>query len=202
MTMRVRPSLLAAILAASPAFAATETYVVDKTHSDAIFTIRHLMSRVTGRFDDVSGTINVDRAKPENSTVEFTIQTASIDTNDEGRDKHLRSPDFFDVEKSPQITFKSTSMKATGKDTYDVTGQFTLRGVTKEITLPVTVLGEMKDGRGTPKIGFETTTTINRKDYGVAWNRALDAGGYVLADDVKITITLEAGLKKDEAATK
>jgi polyisoprenoid-binding protein YceI len=197
--MRVRPALLAALVAATPAFAA-ETYVVDKPHSDAIFTIRHLMSRVTGRFDDIAGTINIDRAKPESSTVEFTIQATSIDTNDEGRDKHLRSADFFDVEKNPVISFKSTKMKATGKDTYDVTGQFTMRGVTKEITLPVTVLGEMKDGRGTPKIGFETTTTLNRKDYGVNWNRALDAGGYILADDVKVTITLEAGLKKDEAA--
>jgi polyisoprenoid-binding protein YceI len=197
--MRVRPALLAALVAATPAFAA-ETYVVDKSHSDAIFTIRHLMSRVTGRFDDIAGTINIDRAKPESSTVEFTIQATSIDTNDEGRDKHLRSADFFDVEKNPVISFKSTKMKATGKDTYDVTGQFTMRGVTKEITLPVTVLGEMKDGRGTPKIGFETTTTLNRKDYGVNWNRALDAGGYILADDVKVTITLEAGLKKDEAA--
>jgi polyisoprenoid-binding protein YceI len=158
------------------------------------------MSRVTGRFDDVSGTINIDRAKPENSTVEFTIQAASIDTNDEGRDKHLKSADFFDVENNPQITFKSTKMKATGKETYDVTGQFTMRGTTKEITLPVTVLGEMKDGRGTPKIGFETSTTLNRKDYGVNWNRALDAGGYILADDVKVSITLEAGLKKEEAA--
>jgi polyisoprenoid-binding protein YceI len=197
--MRVRPFLLAALVAATPAFAG-ETYVVDKTHSDAIFTIRHLMSRVTGRFDDVSGTINIDRAKPENSTVEFTIQAASIDTNDEGRDKHLKSADFFDVENNPQITFKSTKMKATGKETYDVTGQFTMRGTTKEITLPVTVLGEMKDGRGTPKIGFETSTTLNRKDYGVNWNRALDAGGYILADDVKVSITLEAGLKKEEAA--
>jgi polyisoprenoid-binding protein YceI len=197
--MRVRQTLLAALVAATPAFAG-ETYVVDKTHSDAIFTIRHLMSRVTGRFDDVSGTINIDRAKPENSTVEFTIQAASIDTNDEGRDKHLKSADFFDVENNPQITFKSTKMKATGKETYDVTGQFTMRGTTKEITLPVTVLGEMKDGRGTPKIGFETSTTLNRKDYGVNWNRALDAGGYILADDVKVSITLEAGLKKEEAA--
>ncbi len=197
--MRLRPALLAAIVAATPVFAA-ETYVVDKTHSDAIFTIRHLMSRVTGRFDDVAGTINIDRAKPENSSVEFTIQTTSIDTNDEGRDKHLRSPDFFDAEKNPTITFKSSKMKSTGKDTYDVTGQFTMRGVTKEITIPVTVLGEMKDGRGQPKIGFETSTTLNRKDYGVSWNRALDAGGYILADDVKVTITLEAGLKQEAAA--
>ncbi len=196
--MNPRPALLAVLLAATPALA-SETYVVDKAHSEAIFTVRHLMSRVTGRFGDLSGTINVDRAKPEASSVEFTIQTSSIDTNQPDRDKHLRSADFFDVEKNPQITFKSSKMKATGKDTYDVTGTFTMRGVAKEITLPVTVLGEMKDPRGTPKIGFETSTTINRQDYGVSWNRALDAGGYILSDDVKITITLEAGLKKEEA---
>lgn len=196
--MKTRPALLAVLLAATPALAG-ETYVVDKVHSDTIFTVRHLMSRVTGRFGDFSGTINIDRAKPEASSVEFTIQAASIDTNEEARDKHLRSADFFDVEKNPQITFKSSKMKATGKETYDVVGTFTMRGVSKEITLPVTVLGEMKDGRGTPKIGFETSATINRKDYGVSWNRALDAGGYILSDDVKITITLEAGLKKEEA---
>jgi polyisoprenoid-binding protein YceI len=195
--MSVRPTLLAVLLAASPAFAEVETYVVDKSHSDAVFTIRHLMSRVTGRFDEVSGTINIDRAKPEDSSVEFAIQAQSIDTNQEDRDKHLRSADFFDAEKNPQITFKSTKMKATGKDTYDVTGSFTMRGVSKEITLPVTVLGEMKDGRGNPKIGFETATTLNRKDYGVSWNRALDAGGYILGDEVKVTITLEAGKKTE-----
>jgi polyisoprenoid-binding protein YceI len=196
--MKARPALLAVLLAATPAFAG-ETYVVDKVHSDAIFTVRHLMSRVTGRFGDFSGTISIDRAKPEASSVEFSIQAASIDTNQPDRDKHLRSADFFDAENNPQITFKSSQMKATGKDSYDVTGTFTMRGVSKEITLPVTVLGEMKDGQGTPKIGFETSTTINRKDYGVSWNRALDAGGYILSDDVKITITIEAGKKKEEA---
>ncbi len=196
--MSVRPALLAVLLAAPPALAA-DTYVVDKAHSDAIFTVRHLMSKVTGRFGDFSGTINIDREKPESSSVEFALQAASIDTNVPDRDKHLRSADFFDAEKNPQITFKSSKMKATGKDTYDVTGTFTMRGVSKEITLPVTVLGEMKDGRGTPKIGFETSTTLNRKDYGVSWNRALDAGGYILGDDVKVTITLEAGKKTEPA---
>jgi polyisoprenoid-binding protein YceI len=197
--MNVRPALLALGLAASPALAA-ETYTVDKAHSDAVFTIRHLMSRVTGRFSDLAGTINIDRAKPEASSVEFKIQTASIDTHEPDRDKHLRSADFFDAEKNPEITFQSSAIKATGKDTYDVTGTLTIRGVSKQVTLPVTLLGEMKDPRGQEKIGFETSTTLNRKDYGVSWNRALDAGGYILGDDVKVTITLEAGKQPPPAS--
>jgi polyisoprenoid-binding protein YceI len=197
--MNARPALLALVLTARPALAA-ETYTVDKAHSDAVFTIRHLMSKVTGRFTDLNGTISIDRAKPEASSVEFKIQAASIDTHEPDRDKHLRSADFFDAEKNPEITFKSKAIKPTGKDTYDVTGTLTIRGVSKEITLPVSVLGEMKDPRGQEKIGFETTTTLNRKDYGVSWNRALDAGGYILGDDVKITITLEAGKQAAPAA--
>src|SRR5215468_7711818 len=187
--MKVRSAVLALVLTASPVLAA-ENYTVDKVHSEAVFTIRHLMSKVTGRFGDLSGAISIDRAKPEASSVEFKIQTASIDTNQPDRDKHLRSADFFDAEKNPEITFKSKAIKATGKDTYDVTGTLTIRGVSKDVTLPVSVLGEMKDPRGQERMGFETTTTINRKDYGVSWNRALDAGGYLLGDDVKITITL------------
>src|SRR5215468_3670587 len=180
--MKVRSAVLALVLTASPVLAA-ENYTVDKVHSEAVFTIRHLMSKVTGRFGDLAGTISIDRAKPEASSVEFKIQAASIDTNQPDRDKHLRSADFFDAE-------KSSAIKATGKDTYDVTGTLTIRGVAKEVTLPVNVLGEMKDPRGQEKMGFETTTTLNRKDYGVSWNRALDAGGYLLGDDVKITITI------------
>lgn len=194
--MTVRPALLAALLAATPALAA-DTYVVDKVHSDTVFTVRHLVSKVTGRFGDFAGTINIDRDKPENSSVEFTIKTASIDTKEAKRDNHLRSPDFFDAEKNPEITFKSAKVKATGKDTYDVTGTFTLHGVAKEITLPVSFLGSMKDPGGEEKLGFETSTTLNRKDYGVSWNRTLDAGGYLLGDDVKITISIEAGRKKE-----
>lgn len=176
------------------------TWNVDSTHASVGFAVRHLMiSTVRGSFGDVAGTITVDHDDPTTARADITIGVPTIDTRNAQRDAHLRSADFFDAEKNPQITFKSSKMKATGKDTYDVSGTFTLRGVSKEITLPVTVLGEMKDGRGTPKIGFETSTTINRKDYGVSWNRGLDAGGYLLSDDVKITITLEAGPKKEEA---
>ncbi len=195
-------SVLAALmLAAAPLFAA-ETYTVDKVHSNAQFTIRHLMSKVTGKFTDVEGAVEVDRAKPEASVVEFKIKTASIDTANKQRDDDLRSANFFDVASHPEITFKSTKVKPTGKDSYQVTGTLTMRGVAKEITLPVTVLGEMKDPWGNERIGFEVETTLNRKDYNILWNKTLDSGGYLLGDDVKVTIALEAIKKKEAAAAK
>src|SRR6266571_4685258 len=200
--LRTRLSVLAVlILAAAPLFAA-ETYTVDKVHSNAQFTIRHLMSKVTGKFTDVEGAVQVDRAQPEASAVEFKIKTASIDTANKQRDDDLRSPNFFDVANHPEITFKSTKVKATGKDSYQVTGTLTMRGVAKEITLPVTVLGEMKDPWGNERIGFEVETTLNRKDYNILWNKTLDSGGYLLGDDVKVTIALEAIKKKEAAAAK
>jgi len=194
------PFLAALVLAATPVVAG-ETFDVDKAHTDALFTIRHLMSKVTGKFTDLEGTISIDRAKPESSSVEFKIKTASIDTANKQRDDHLRSPDFFDVANHPEITFKSSRVKATGKDAYDVTGTLTIRGVSKEVTLPVTVLGEAKDPWGNDRIGFETTITLNRKDYNILWNQTLDAGGYILGDDVKVTINIEA-IKKKETASK
>jgi polyisoprenoid-binding protein YceI len=197
--MKAKLSLLAALaLAASPALAA-DTFNVDKAHSNAQFTIRHLMSKVTGKFNDVEGVVLVDRARPEASSVEFKIKTASINTAEPKRDDHLRSPDFFDAAKYPEITFKSTKMKATGKDAYQVTGTLTMRGVAKEVTLPVTVLGEMKDPWGNDRAGFEVQTTLNRKDYNIIWNKTLDAGGYMLGDDVTVTVTLEAVKKKETA---
>jgi polyisoprenoid-binding protein YceI len=201
-TLRIRLSALAVlILAAAPLFA-TETFTVDKVHSNAQFTIRHLMSKVTGKFTDVEGAVQVDRAKPEASAVEFKIKTASIDTANKQRDDHLRSPDFFDAASNPEITFKSTKMKATAKDSYQVTGTLTIRGVSKEITVPVTLLGEMKDPWGNDRVGFEVQTTLNRKDYNILWNKTLDAGGYLLGDDVTVALTLEAVKKKEEPATK
>jgi polyisoprenoid-binding protein YceI len=195
---RLAYALALAGLAASPALAA-DTWTVDKNHSEVSFQVKHMMARVRGGFNDFSGTIVADPAKPEASSVEFTIKTASIDTNNENRDKHLRSADFFDAEKNPDITFKSTKVVAKGKDKYDVTGTFTMHGVTKEVTLPVTFLGAMKDPRGNEKAGFETGVTLNRKDYGIVWNQALDSGGFVLGDDVTVSINLETAKKKPEA---
>jgi polyisoprenoid-binding protein YceI len=190
---------LAAGLAAPGAADAAETLVIDRVHSGASFQIRHFVSKVNGRFTDFSGTIVADQAKPEASSVEFTVKTASIDTDQENRDKHLRSADFFDAEKYPEITFKSTSVKAAGKDKFDVTGNLTMHGVTKQVTLPVTHLGTVGSGKDA-RYGFETTTTLDRKDYGIVWNKALDAGGFMLGDDVTVTINLAAVPPKPPAA--
>ena len=197
--IRARASLLAtALLVASPALA-QGTYTSDKAHSEFNFEIRHLVSRVSGRFNDFTATLKLDPAAPDTSSVEVVIKATSIDTRIEDRDKHLRSADFFDVEKYPEITFKSTKIKSTGKDAYDVTGNFTMRGVTKEITLPVTFLGFIKDPRGNQRAGFSSETKLNRKEYGINWNRALDAGGFLLGDDVRVTVNMEAVEKKEPA---
>ena len=188
-------------IAALPAQAA-DVYNVDPAHSAVSFQFRHLLTQVGGKFNDFAGAVQLDTAKLENSRVEFSVKAASLDTGLADRDKHLRSPDFFDVEKFPVVSFKSKSIKATGKDQYAVTGTFTLRGVSKEITLPVTFNGTAKDPWGGQRAGFSTETTLNRKDYGMVWNKALDNGGALLGDDVKITINLEAVKAKDQAKGK
>jgi polyisoprenoid-binding protein YceI len=198
----IRNILVLSAIAALPLFAqpaATETFNVDKSHSTATFKVRHMMANVVGQFRDFTADVNIDRANPEKSSVDFTIQATSIDTGSANRDNHLRSPDFFDVAKFPTITFKSTAVKAKSKNDFDVTGDLTMHGVTKSVTLPVTFLGFAKTSRG-EKAGFEIETTINRKDYGVIWNRNLDEGGLLLGDDVKVSINLEMDKKAAEAA--
>lgn len=174
----------------------TESWTIDKSHSTAEFKVRHLMANVGGRFNDFDAVIHLDRTKPSNSSVEFTIQATSIDTANKNRDEHLRSADFFDVAKFPTIAFKSTSIKERSKDLYDVTGDLTMHGVTKRVTMPVQFLGFGRGPGGSEKAGFEINTTINRKDFGVIWNRNLDEGGVLLGDDVKVTINLELNKKK------
>lgn len=198
--MKLKAFALVSILAVAPVFA--DTFTVDKTHSEATFKVRHMMSKVSGKFDDFTGTIKGDPKTPASSSVEFTIKTASIDTGAPDRDKHLRSADFFDAEKYPEITFKSTSIKPTSKkNVFSVTGNLTMRGVTKTITLPVEFLGTGKDPWGNEKAGFSLDTTLNRKDYGINWNKALDNGGMLVSDDVAISINLEA-MKDKAPATK
>ena len=172
---------------------AADALKIDRAHSHVNFEIRHLVSSVTGSFKDFGGTIQFDKAAPAQSSVDFSIKTASIDTGAEGRDKHLQSPDFFDAEKNPEITFKSKKIAKKSGDTYDVTGDFTMHGVTKEITIPVSYLGSVKGQRG-ETFGFKTNFTVNRKDYGVAWNRELEAGTWLLGDDVEVRISLEAAV--------
>jgi polyisoprenoid-binding protein YceI len=187
-------------LLAVSAFAA-DNFVVDKNHSEATFQVRHLVSRVSGKFDDFAGAISVDQENPAASSVEFTIKTPSINTGVADRDKHLKSADFFEVAKYPEISFKSTSVKPSSrKDVYDVTGNLTMHGVTKTITLPVEFLGFARDPRGNQRAGFSTHVVLNRKDYGINWNKTLDAGGTLLSDDVDITVNIEAA--KSVAAVK
>ena len=197
--MKVILNLVAAVLVAASAFAA-ESFVVDKAHSEADFQVRHLVSRVSGKFDDFAGTINIpDRANASISSVEFTIKTTSIDTGNDNRDKDLRGANFFEVDKFPEISFKSTSIKPSGKkDVYDVTGTFTMHGVTKTITLPVEFLGFIKDPWGGERAGFSTHIVLNRKDYGINWNKMLDNGGTLLSDDVDITVNIEAAKSKKD----
>jgi polyisoprenoid-binding protein YceI len=185
-------------LAAIPAAqAATETYTIDPMHSGVTFKVRHLVGKVAGRFDTFSGTIVVDREDLTKSTVELTIDPASIDTDSEKRDTHLRSEDFFDVAKFPSIVFKGSKIAKTAENQYAVTGEFTMHGVTKTITVPVEVLGFGPSpwGKG-GMAGFETNFTINRQDYGINWNKTLDAGGLMLGDDVEVSITIESGMKE------
>jgi polyisoprenoid-binding protein YceI len=156
---------------------------------------------VSGRFKDFDGVIKYDKANPAASSVSFTVQAKSIDTDNDDRDNHLRSPDFFEAEKFPTLTFTSTSVKAAGADTLEVTGDLTIKGVTKKVTIPVDVLGSVKTPRG-EKAGFETSFKLDRKEYGITWNRALDTGGAVLGDDVKVNISIEADRQADAAPAK
>lgn len=194
--MRLSRTRVAVVLALGLAFAAaarsaTETFVFDKSHTLVGFRIRHWLTKVDGRFRDFDGHIWLDRANPAASKVDVTIQTASIDTASENRDKHLRSADFFDAEKFPVITFKSTKVAPRGKDLYDVTGELTLHGVAKTMTVPVRHTGFLNLGKQ-EKAGFEVTIPINRKDFGIVWNRTTDNGGVMLGDDVEINVQVEA----------
>lgn len=184
-------TVLAVLISATAALAG-ETYVIDKDHSETGFTIRHMMGRVAGGFTDFGGTIVFDKAKPEQSSVEFRIKSASIDTNNQKRDDHLRSPDFFDAAANPEIVFKSTKVVPKSANAFDVHGTLTMRGVTKAIVLPVKYLGEGKDPFGNQKASWETSIVLNRKDYGIVWNKTLDTGGWLLGDDVTVTINLQA----------
>ena len=174
----------------------TNNWNIDTTHSGINFSIRHMVvSKVRGRFAKYTGAINIDDGDLTRSSVEVSIDASSIDTGVADRDTHLRSADFFDVEKYPEITFRSTKIAPRGQNQYDVTGSFTLHGVTKEITVPVTFMGFMGAGPN-EKAGFSADFTLNRKDYWIVWNRALDNGGTVLGDDVVISVNIEANPPK------
>lgn len=184
-------SLIAVCLIAAPfAAAETSTWSVDTAHSAVNFSVRHFLTPVPGNFTDFSGTIKYDPENIAASSVEFTVQAASIDTDNADRDQHLRSADFFDVENFPTLSFVSTSVGGTA-DELQVTGDLTMHGVTKQITVPVEFLGSMATPMGT-KAGFVTGFKVDRKEFGINWNRVLDQGGAILGDEVKVDITIEA----------
>ena len=173
------------------AIATTTTYSIDKAHSEVTFQVRHLLTKVRGRFSDFNGTIEYDEENPERSLVNVQIQAASIDTNDRDRDTHLRSADFFDVEKTPSLTFRSTDIQRNAGDTFGVTGDLTIHGVTRSVTFDVSLLGKAKDPWGNERIAFEAETTLNRKNFGLTWNAALETGGFLVGDDVKISVSVQ-----------
>ena len=184
---------LAAVLlvAAAPALAA-DTYEVDAAHSEVSFLVRHLVGRVRGSFGQFEGKVVMDTANPAASSVEFTIKAESIDTNVAKRDDHLRSADFFDVAKYPSLTFASKKVEKVGDGQYKVTGDLTLRGVTKEVVLAVEGSPTpMQDPFGNTKLGGSATTRLNRKDFGLNWSKSLDGGGLVVGDEVDVTIDIE-----------
>ena len=172
-------------------------FVVDTTHSDVGFKIAHLaISKVTGQFTEFDGTLSLEPGKPETLTVNGTVKTASIDTRNKKRDDHLRNADFFDAEKYPTITFKSTAVKALGGEKVQVTGDLTIKDVTKPVTLTGTVSKVIKDPWGNTKVGVSLAGNIDRTDFGLKWNKALETGGLVVGTDVALSIEIEAAAKK------
>ena len=169
------------------------TWNVDSTHANVAFGVRHLMiSTVRGSFGEVAGTIVIDRDDPTTAKADITIGVASIDTRNAQRDEHLRSADFFDAATFPSMSFKSTRVTKKSDDTYAVAGDLTMRGVAKPATLVVTIDGTGNDPWGNARAAWSGTTTIDRRDWGLTWNQALEAGGVAVGHDIKITFEIEA----------
>ena len=183
--------------ALSSAAWAADGYALDPVHSTIGFSVQHMMvSKVTGLFGDYQGDIAFSAGDLANSKFDFTIKVTSIDTRNEARDKHLRSADFFDADKFAEIVFKTKRVAKKIEGVYDVTGDLTMKGVTKEITIPVTVLGPVFNPMAkVDGIGVETNFSLNRQEYGVNWNKSLDNGGVVVGDNVDVAVSLEAHKK-------
>jgi polyisoprenoid-binding protein YceI len=169
------------------------TWNIDTSHSGVHFSVRHMViAKVRGTFDRWQGTFQFDEQNLAASKVSVRIEAASLNTREEKRDGHLRSPDFFDVEQYPELTFESTKVEKASDVRYRVTGNLTLHGVTKEVVLDAESLGSGKDPWGNERAAFEAKTTINRKDYGLNWNQALEAGGVLVGENVDISLDVQA----------
>ena len=186
-------TLFATLALFASARAEVETYAIDPAHSSVGFTVRHVFTKVPGHFTKFSGTITVDRNNLERSSVEATIEVGSINTASEKRDGDLKTPDFFDAGKFPAITFKSVSWKKTGEGTFDVTGNLSIKNVTREVVLKVNLLGFGPGLMGAYVSGWEASTSLNRQDYAVTGPAWL---GKAIGDDIAVSISIEADLKK------
>ena len=201
--MMRRHFVITAILTlAFASIAGAATWNIDPAHSTAQFKVKHLMvSNVTGGFGKVSGVVNFDTADLTKSTIEATIDATTIDSGVADRDTHLKSPDFLDVATYPTITFKSKKVEKAGDGKLKVTGDLTIRGVTKEVVLDVDgPAASIKDPWGNTKSGASATTKINRQDFGVKWSKTIDGGGLVVSDDVTISIDVELVQKKEQGS--
>ena len=204
MSVLLLTALALALSTAPQVIASPVTYSIDRSHTEAGFEVRHFFSKVHGRFKEVSGTIVFDEQDAKNIIVDATAQTASIWTDDDKRDAHLRSPAFFAADTFTTLTFKSTSVQPAGTNKYKVAGNLTMRGVTRAVTFDGEFLGAAAIGVGGQawgtKAGFTATTVVNRQDYGIKWNKTLDSGGLMLDDKVTIVLNVEANkVEKTEA---
>jgi polyisoprenoid-binding protein YceI len=198
----VSPLLTTALVLAAAGTALASDWELDPSHTTAQFSVRHMMvSTVRGQFGKVTGTVNLDDKDLTHSKLQVTIDASTIDTHEPKRDAHLKSPDFFDVAKFPNITFASTKVEKGAKGKFKVTGDLTMHGVTKPVVLAVDPLSAaVKNPWGKTVRGTSATATINRKDWGLGWNKALEAGGVLVGDEVQIQIDAELSEKAAEHA--
>ncbi|MEV0777053.1 YceI family protein [Streptomyces sp. NPDC050433] len=179
----------------------TGDYTIDPSHSSIGFTVRHAMvTNVRGSFSKHEGTLSLDGSKPENSSASIDVEIESIDTGAPDRDGHLRSADFFDAEKFPKMTFRSTGAEQVGGDDYRITGDLTIKDVTKPLTIDLEFNGKATDPYGNERVGFEGSATISRSDWGLSWNAALETGGVVVSDKVKLVFDISAIKNQPQAA--
>ncbi|HBJ72843.1 MAG TPA: polyisoprenoid-binding protein [Actinobacteria bacterium] len=173
--------------------ATTGTWAIDPSHTTIGFSARHAMvAKVRGNFTEFTGSFTLDGEVPQNSSAELLVQTASLTTQNEDRDAHLKSADFLNVETNPTLTFKSTGVNVKGGDTFVVTGDLTIGGITKSVDVDFELVGVSQDPWGGTRIGFDGETEITRKDFGLVWNVALEAGGVLVGEKVKLTLDVEA----------
>lgn len=194
--------IVAAALAVLAAAAKAGEFEIDTAHSQVGFKVKHVTGKVPGRFTSFSGSFTYDKKDPKSWKAEAKIDPASINTDNEKRDGHLKSPDFFDVAKFPAMTFKSTKVADVKGDHAKLYGELTMHGVTKPVVLDLEVGGVDKDPWGNETAGFTATTTINRKDWGIVWNKTLDSGGFLVGEDVQIVLEIAGNAKKAETPKK